>query len=207
MIITIDKPHHATIEIKKSKFIAYVFPIQTEAEAKEAIQSLKKEHFKARHHCSAYRLMKDGLIEHSSDDGEPSGTAGRPMLERLRHEQLVNVLVVVVRYFGGIKLGTGGLSRAYGEAVQNALYEMTYMEQLQQQQFKVTLPYDQYDKFCYFLNQQSLFYDNISYHEAITLDVYCDLDQKEAVLSQLTTNFPLFDIQTGTIRTIMRPLL
>ena len=112
--ITIKQNVQAEIIEKKSKFIANFFYVENVEEAEKMIKETKKKYFDARHNCIAYRVVEDGqIIEKSSDDGEPSGTAGSPMLNILQKNNLANVLIVVTRYFGGILLGTGGLVRDY----------------------------------------------------------------------------------------------
>ena len=107
--VTIKEAVQAEVTEKKSKFIANFFPVQKEEEAEKIIKELKKKYHDARHNCTAYRIQEDHkVIEKASDDGEPSGTAGAPMLNILQKNNLANVLVVVTRYFGGILLGTGG---------------------------------------------------------------------------------------------------
>ena len=103
----------AAYEIQKSKFYAYTSHVETEAQAREFVTAIKKKHFDARHNCSAWILGADGSQQKSNDDGEPGGTAGNPILEAIKQHSLTNVVVVVTRYFGGIKLGAGGLIRAY----------------------------------------------------------------------------------------------
>lgn len=103
----------AAYEIQKSKFYAYTAHVETEAQAREFVTAIKKKHFDARHNCSAWILGADGSQQKSNDDGEPGGTAGNPILEAIKQHGLTNVVVVVTRYFGGIKLGAGGLIRAY----------------------------------------------------------------------------------------------
>ena len=110
---TIEKPSSAEYKEKGSRFIAYAYPIQSVHEFKKYVQVLKKEHPKAVHHCFAYRLGLDGNNFRVSDDGEPSGTAGKPILGQIDSKQIVNVLVIVVRYFGGALLGVPGLINAY----------------------------------------------------------------------------------------------
>lgn len=113
----------ATIEIKRSRFLALVARATTEEDARAVVAAARAEHPDARHHCSAFILHVDGSnpVERSSDDGEPSGTAGQPMLEVLRGTGMEDIVAVVVRWFGGVKLGTGGLVRAYGDAVRAAV--------------------------------------------------------------------------------------
>lgn len=115
---TILENYFNQIEIERSKFLGYAIPIQNEEQAKEEIAKIRKEHPKATHHCYAY-ILKDK--QKSNDDGEPSGTAGIPILEIIKQFDLENVLVVVVRYFGGIKLGAGGLIRAYARSCKEVL--------------------------------------------------------------------------------------
>lgn len=121
------------VEIKRSRFITYLYRVTTEAEARAKIAALRKTHFDARHHCSAFVLGADRMVQRSSDDGEPSGTAGIPMLEALTRRDtgngtdLSDIVAVCVRYFGGIKLGAGGLVRAYSDSVSQALDSATLL--------------------------------------------------------------------------------
>ena len=118
---TIDSPSIAEFKDRGSKFIAYAFPVQTINDFKEKLAGIKKEHPKATHHCFAYRLGLDGSVFRVSDDGEPSGSAGRPILGQIDSKQVTNVGVVVVRYFGGTLLGVPGLINAYKAATSMAL--------------------------------------------------------------------------------------
>ncbi|WHX40234.1 YigZ family protein [Mesobacillus sp. AQ2] len=109
------------IEIQKSRFIAYIERAETEEEAQEFIQKIKKKNWNATHNCSAYMIGENDQIQKANDDGEPSGTAGVPILEVLKKKHLKDTVVVITRYFGGIKLGAGGLIRAYGKATSDGL--------------------------------------------------------------------------------------
>jgi len=120
-IKTIAAPAEAIYKEKRSKFLAFAYPVKNEAEIKEKIAFLKKKYHDARHHCYAYTLGTDRSSYRMNDDGEPSGTAGRPIHGQLLSKELTNVLVVVVRYFGGVKLGTGGLRVAYKLAAKEVL--------------------------------------------------------------------------------------
>lgn len=111
----------ASYEIQKSRFIAYTSHVETEAEARDFVTAIKKKHFDARHNCSAWVLGADSSQQKSNDDGEPGGTAGNPILEAIKQHGLTNVVVVVTRYFGGIKLGAGGLIRAYSHTASMGL--------------------------------------------------------------------------------------
>ena len=122
---TLQAPSEGLYKEKGSKFLAYAFPVSTEQQIKEIITQLKKEHHSARHHCFAWRLGAENQSFRINDDGEPSGTAGRPILGQIQQQELTDILIVVVRYFGGILLGTSGLINAYklaaAEVLKNAL--------------------------------------------------------------------------------------
>lgn len=133
---------HYEETIQKSRFIVDIFPITTEDEAKKRLIDIRKTHYDATHHCSAYRLGISLPTEHSSDDGEPAGTAGRPMLSVLRHQELTNLIAIITRYFGGIKLGTGGLVRAYGGTLANAIMQAPVVRFTPHQRLHITLPYE-----------------------------------------------------------------
>lgn len=118
----------ASYEIQKSRFIAYTSHVETEAEARDFVTAIKKKHFDARHNCSAWVLGADSSQQKSNDDGEPGGTAGNPILETIKQHGLTNVVVVVTRYFGGIKLGAGGLIRAYSHTASLGLESTPCLE-------------------------------------------------------------------------------
>ncbi len=124
-----------------SKFIAYAWQARSEEAALAHIEGLRKEHFKARHHCFAWRLGLDGLRFRANDDGEPSGTAGRPILGQIDAAGLTDVVVVVVRYFGGVLLGASGLIQAYREAAAEALRQATVLEKIVQDNFRIHFDY------------------------------------------------------------------
>ena len=138
---TIKTDGLAETEIKKSRFLCHLKRVTSEEEAKAFIQGIKKEHWKANHNCSAYLIGERSEIQRSSDDGEPSGTAGVPMLEVLKKNDLINVCVVVTRYFGGIKLGAGGLIRAYSHAVSHGLQTVGLVMGKLQQEISLDLDY------------------------------------------------------------------
>jgi uncharacterized YigZ family protein len=127
-IKTISAPAEAIFKEKRSKFYAFAFPVENEAEIKEKIAFLKKKYHDARHHCYAYILGADKATFRMNDDGEPSGTAGRPIHGQLLSREITNVLVVVVRYFGGVRLGTGGLRVAYKTAAKEVLENALIVE-------------------------------------------------------------------------------
>lgn len=138
---TIKKPSEGIFRDKGSKFVAYAYPFRDELFLKQIITDLKIQHPKARHHCWAYRLTSDRSVFRVNDDGEPSGTAGRPILNVLLANDLTNVLVVVVRYFGGTLLGVPGLIHAYKSVTQHALDSTDIVEQTVNDVYQVEFDY------------------------------------------------------------------
>jgi uncharacterized YigZ family protein len=138
---TISNPAEGEYKEKGSKFICYVFPVHTASEIENSLESIKKMHPKARHYCYAWKLGTDGNQYRSNDDGEPSGTAGKPILNQLLSFELTHVLAVVVRYFGGTLLGTTGLIRAYKEATIDALNHTEIIEKIIDVRFTITFEY------------------------------------------------------------------
>ncbi|KXT75962.1 YigZ family protein [Streptococcus sp. DD12] len=143
-------------EIKKSRFICYLKRITTEEEGRAFIATLKKQHHKASHACSAMIIGENADIKRSSDDGEPSGTAGVPMLTVLEKQELTNVVAVVVRYFGGIKLGAGGLIRAYSGSLAAGILALGRVMVTQQELLELSLSYSQYQNFESFAQQEEV---------------------------------------------------
>lgn len=129
------------LEIKKSIFLSTLIPVKNEEEAQEAIAKMKKEKRDATHNCSAYRIGTERIYEKSSDDGEPQGTAGHPMLHVLQMNELTNTLAIVTRWFGGIKLGAGGLTRAYTQSLADAVKEADLVRYTPHEKYTVSFPY------------------------------------------------------------------
>ena len=177
-IITIKQAHSIENVISKSRFIAYIKPVSTENEAKAFIDEIKTKHKDATHNCSAYTVGPEINIQKTNDDGEPSGTAGIPMLEILKKQEIHNVCVVVTRYFGGIKLGAGGLIRAYSGAVRDVIYDIGRVELREAIPVTVTLDYDQTGKFEYelasttFLLREQFYTDKVSYQIDVVKNEY-----------------------------------
>lgn len=138
---TIAESVKATHTEKRSKFIAFAYPVESAEEVKEHLEALKKEFYDARHICWAYMLGADRDNFRSNDDGEPSGTAGKPILGQINSNELTNIMIAVVRYFGGIKLGTGGLIVAYREAAAEAIREAEIVEKIVTQKIRFTFDY------------------------------------------------------------------
>lgn len=154
-MFTIVKDFRHEIVIEKSRFICTLKKVQNEAEAQEFIKAIKKEFWDATHNCSAY--IVDEMAQRSSDDGEPSGTAGLPMLEVLRKNKLTNTAAVVTRYFGGIKLGAGGLVRAYTNSVAEAVKATGIAEKVLVSKFSFMYDLNEVGKILNILYQQQLF--------------------------------------------------
>lgn len=157
---------------KKSKFIANVFHIENVNDAEEKIKDIKKKYYDARHNCVAYRVIEDtNVIEKSSDDGEPSGTAGVPILNVLQKNNIYNVLVIVTRYFGGILLGTGGLVRAYSDVTQKVIKKSTIVEKVEGVEIEVTLEYPELENFKYYCKKTKIEIKDIQYFENIKIKI------------------------------------
>ena len=176
---TIEKNVETEIVVKKSKFIANIFYISTNKEAEEKIKEIKKKYFDARHNCFAYRVVEnDNIIEKSSDDGEPSGTAGGPMLNILQKNNLANILIVVTRYFGGILLGTGGLVRAYSDALLEALEKTQKVKMVSGLELEVTLSYNNFENFKYYCKNHEINIISTNYNENIVCKIDMELEKK-----------------------------
>ena len=176
MFKTINENVSAEIVEKKSKFIANIFYVETVEEAEEKVKEIKKKYFDARHNCFAYSVFtKDGIVNRFSDDGEPSGTAGGPMLNILNSKELTNLVVIVTRYFGGILLGTGGLIRAYTGATQEALAQIKEVTKDLGLEVVLTTTYPDLEKMKYYLKQNEIEVTNVEYNEEVL--VYVDITQ------------------------------
>lgn len=177
---TINNNSTAEIVEKKSKFIANAFYIENKEEAEEILKEMRKKYNDARHNCYAYRVINEGAIfEKCSDDGEPSGTAGAPMINILQKNNLCNVLVVVTRYFGGILLGTGGLVRAYSEATNRSL-ELTEKVNMEEgYTLEVSLEYKDLELFKYYCKNANINIIKTDYGKEINLLIELNTKQEE----------------------------
>lgn len=153
---TIDAPAEGLFRDRGSKFIAYAYPVRDEAEVKKRLAALKLEHPKARHHCWAYRLTPDRTIFRINDDGEPSGTAGRPILNTLLSHDVTNTAIIVVRYFGGTLLGVPGLINAYKTAAQEALRAARIVERTVNDQYSLSFDYPQLNQVMRVVKEENL---------------------------------------------------
>ena len=171
---------------KKSRFIATVRPVSTEEEALAFIEEMKKKYWDARHNCYAYSIGKNREFTRCSDDGEPSGTAGRPMLDVILGEDIYNVAVVVTRYFGGVLLGTGGLVRAYSKAVQEGLAGSLVIEKKKGISLKVTTDYTGIGKIQYIAGERQIPILDSEYTDKVILKLLVPDAETEAVQKAIT---------------------
>ncbi len=186
---TIRQDGQAQEEIKKSRFICHAKRVYSEEEARDFIAAIKKEHYKATHNCSAFIVGEKSEIKRTSDDGEPSGTAGVPMLGVMENHQVTNVCFVVTRYFGGIKLGAGGLIRAYAGSVALAIKEIGLIEIKEQAGLRLKMSYSQYQNFDNFLKAEDLIEFDTEFTDLVAATIYIDKQEKEPLEQKLVEFF------------------
>lgn len=205
--ITVKSYGESEIVIQKSRFLSYVKRVETEEEAISFIQDIKKMHHTATHNCSAYIIGEHDQIQKANDDGEPSGTAGFPMLEVLKKQGLKDTAVVVTRYFGGIKLGGGGLIRAYGRATTEGIAATGVVERKLHQLMKVSIDYTWLGKVENEARQSPYPLEDIIYEEDVSLLLNVPVDKTEdftdwmkeltngqAIITAISTSFLEFDV-------------
>ena len=180
-----DEVFEAEYEIQKSKFIAHVKQVEDEENAKVFLQQLKKKYFDATHNCSAWVLGVDGSKQKSNDDGEPGGTAGNPILETIKKNELVNTIVVVTRYFGGIKLGAGGLIRAYSHTAALGLSASKIVTMTPMQRLSITVNYNLFANVENWLRNKNITIENKDYADNVTLSLLLLPEEVETRLTEL----------------------
>ena len=186
---TVAGPGSGEITEKRSRFIADVLPVTSEKEVQEQLASIKKRHYDARHHCYAFSIGPAGELVRSSDDGEPSGTAGRPIMSVLAGAGLTDTMIVVTRYFGGILLGAGGLVRAYTQAAQEALKSTGVIRVEWCRDLEITVDYDRVTPVQRFFEQNGLPADGTVYDEKAHFNTHIitdDIEKISALLVSLT---------------------
>ena len=195
--ITIEENSFSEFTEKKSKFIGSLFYVESIDEAEEVIKQTRKKYFDAKHNCIAYRVIEDGkIVERFSDDGEPSGTAGAPMLNILQKNNLVNVLIVVTRYFGGILLGTGGLVKAYQNSLLLAIEKSNKVTKCLGEALEVTLEYSDFENFKYYCKNNKINIIDTKYQENIVCKIELEEDKKEKLMDDFETkNIKLTNIK------------
>lgn len=184
--LTVKSCGEHEIVIEKSRFICHIQRAVSEEEAQAFIQSIKKQHWNATHNCSAYLIGEHDLIQKANDDGEPSGTAGVPMLEVLKKRKLKDTVVVVTRYFGGIKLGAGGLIRAYGKSVSEAINHVGMVERCLMRTMHTTIDYTWLGKVENELRASSFQLKEIHYAEDVIFETYVEETQTEQFIEWMT---------------------
>ena len=182
---TVKSPSVTTLIEKKSKFIASVFPVVSENDALEKLNTVKKTYSDATHNVYAYVIDENNIFRYS-DDGEPSGTAGMPVLDSIRGENLVDVLVVVTRYFGGTLLGTGGLVRAYGASAHNGLLASEIVTRTLCNRLYVKTDYNLSGKLSHHISQNSYILEDTFYDENVTYVVLCKINDTDRLIKDFT---------------------
>ena len=186
--ITILKDETTDIVEKKSKFIASIGYVENVETAEAKIREIKKKYYDAKHNCIAYRVIENGrVIEKASDDGEPSGTAGGPMLNILQKNNLCNLVVIVTRYFGGILLGTGGLVRAYSDATQKVIEKSIKVSKVEGLEIKIKLDYPNLEIFKYYCKNNEINITKIDYYEDFILKIEMQKTRKNTFLKDIKT--------------------
>ncbi|MFC7394672.1 YigZ family protein [Scopulibacillus cellulosilyticus] len=180
-----SKAAHEII-IQNSRFISQIKRVETETEAQNEISLINKEHWKANHNCYAYAIGENQHIQKASDDGEPSGTAGVPILEVLKKKHLRDVLVVVTRYFGGTKLGAGGLIRAYSKATSEGLKASGIVERKPMNIIQTTFEYTLLGQIENELRQSTYIIKNMAYAENVSIDVYVSQEETDDFIEWMT---------------------
>ena len=187
--ITIAKNTSFEMVIKKSRFICSLGRADTEKAAQAFIDQVQTANRKATHNCFAYMVGDHDQVQRESDNGEPSGTAGVPILESLQLAKLHNVVAVVTRYFGGIKLGAGGLIRAYSNVTTNAIHQAGLVQRVIQTAVDITVSYAQHDPLVYFLKEHHVEVANEAYGVDVTVTIFIDRDACDDLIAQLTNRF------------------
>ncbi|SMP49892.1 IMPACT family protein [Anoxynatronum buryatiense] len=179
---TVARQSAMTLEVEKSSFVGIAFPLKHEEEAAEFLKNTQIKYPGANHYAYAYVFGVDRQIQRFSDDGEPSGTAGLPILELLKHRFLDNTMVIVLRYFGGIKLGTGGLKRAYSHTAMGAIQAAGIITLTLCSVYVVSCPYHYWGKVQYELENKDVLMDEVEYGEVVKLRLVVPFDYEELIL-------------------------
>lgn len=202
--ISIKENVQTEIVVKKSKFICNLIKVENQEEAENTIKQIKKQYYDARHNCVAFRIVEnEQIIEKASDDGEPSGTAGGPMLNILQKNSLCNVLVVVTRYFGGILLGTGGLVRAYSDATLEAIDVAEKIEKCIGQEAEVEIEYNNLENFKHYCKINNIFIGDFVYSDII----FCKIQLQESSKQRLIEDFETKKINLINLKFLSKKLI
>lgn len=183
--LTIAEPSEAIYKERSSKFLAYAYPVESEEEIKTILDTLRKEYYDATHHCYAYRLGAQGEVFRANDDGEPSGTAGKPILGQLLSADLTNCLVVVVRYFGGTKLGVSGLIQAYKESTADVIAVSKIIEKTVDRVIRVDFSYISMNGVMRVIKEMSPRIDNQVFDNLCTMTLRIRESEAEQLIAKL----------------------
>jgi len=189
--LTIKNTSSHEINIQKSRFIGFIYRVTEEKEVTSIMQQIKKQHHQANHHCYAYVIGDNNQIQKASDDGEPSGTAGVPILNVLKNNELKNTLLIVTRYFGGVKLGAGGLIRAYSKTASLAIKSAKIVKCQWMEKVALTIDYTLFGKVEHSLVSSNYLIKNIKYSENVTLNILVesnDIDNFIKEMKNITSN-------------------
>lgn len=189
---------------KKSKFICNLINVEKQEQAENIIKQIKKKYYDARHNCLAYRVLEnERIIEKSSDDGEPSGTAGAPMLNILQKNNLCNVIAIVTRYFGGVLLGTGGLVRAYSEVTINAINISEKVEKCFGFEVEVEIEYNNLEVFKYYCKINNIFIADFIYSNTII----CKIQLEDSIQAKLIEDFQAKKLNLIDLKVLSKKLI
>lgn len=198
---TIEKENFAEIVEKKSRFIANIYNVESKEEAEEKIKQIKKKYYDAKHHCFAFSIIEEnGITQKSSDDGEPSGTAGAPILNIIKSNNLQNVVIIVTRYFGGILLGTGGLTRAYSEAAGKVVEQSELIQKERGMEVELEIDYNDNEKFKYYCQKNNVNIIKIEYTENILYKIELNEKEYKKIEERNKTNNKQLDINIKNIK-------
>lgn len=199
--VTVNDNFENTIEIKKSTFIAHLFSVSTVEDTDDILEKIRKEHYKATHNCYAYIIGENKEIKKASDDGEPSMTAGRPILGAIENNNLTNVLIVVTRYFGGVKLGANGLIRAYSSASREVIKKSKLVKKVMTDLLELNYDYSLHGKIETFLRKTECRLDDVTFTDKVSYKVYVPVSLREKLEEDLTalTNARISIINKGNV--------
>lgn len=198
---TIEKENSAEIVEKKSRFIANIYNVESKEEAEEKIKQIKKKYYDAKHYCFAFSIIEEnGITQKSSDDGEPSGTAGAPILNIIKSNNLQNVVIIVTRYFGGILLGTGGLTRAYSEAAGKVVEQSELIQKEPGMEVELEIDYNDNEKFKYYCQKNNVNIIKIEYTENILYKIELNEKEYKKIEERNKTNNKQLDINIKNIK-------
>lgn len=182
---SISKAAEGLFKDKGSKFLAFAYPINNEDEAKLIVANLRKEYHDARHHCYAYRINPENPIYRVNDDGEPSGTAGKPIYGQILSNDLFDIIVVVVRYFGGTLLGTSGLINAYRAATSDCIINSVIIEKIIETSFEISFPYEQMNQVMKIIKEENI----NTKKQDFNLDCFMVLSARKSILNKVIDRF------------------